>query len=508
MEYNQKTNRTYKKTANLFMMVMIVFAVFLTHPVCAAVTINEIAWMGTTNSANDEWIELYNSGSNSVDVNGWKLTNTDNSIQINLTGTINANGYGVLERTDDSTVPNITALSIYVGALGNSGEFLTLKDSTGSVIDSFDNSSGWVKGDNTTKQTMQKSGSNWITADATPGAVNAGTDTSSQSGTGSGNNSSSTSSSSSSTTDETEKSTPPKDPTYSIKVSMPEIITTGTPITINAVIKVNNSYETMVGKFEYSTGDGQFFTWLQNKPLEYTYRYAGTYIMQIKYYESIFSVAPHAIFRKTITVIPDSISINSLNVGVLELKNNSTDTIDLKGFTVQSKNIPNQKFTFPETLLARGTSVFIRPEQLGFYIAKKSDVVIQNASGIVVHQSTTSSNSTYTQTTPSVNPYDTIPAYADPNYLGESLVTHNEITNTGPLREALSSQIKNLSKQIGMMIISGTSKTVLIIIVLLIVIGLVSYGEWYIYKIEQKNKLDTDNDEPTDTSSHNDHIVL
>ena len=40
----------------------------------ADVRINEVAWMGTLVSSNDEWIELYNTGSNEIDLSGWVLT--------------------------------------------------------------------------------------------------------------------------------------------------------------------------------------------------------------------------------------------------------------------------------------------------------------------------------------------------------------------------------------------------------------------------------------------------
>jgi len=37
------------------------------------VVISEIAWMGTTTSHTDEWIELYNNTTDDVDLSGWTL---------------------------------------------------------------------------------------------------------------------------------------------------------------------------------------------------------------------------------------------------------------------------------------------------------------------------------------------------------------------------------------------------------------------------------------------------
>ena len=110
------------------------------------VVINEIAWMGTVNLANDEWIELYNNAESPISLDGWQLVAQDGTPKINLSGTIPANGFYLLERTDDTTVPNILADQIYTGALGNSGENLKLYDSSNNVIDGVDCSAGWLAG--------------------------------------------------------------------------------------------------------------------------------------------------------------------------------------------------------------------------------------------------------------------------------------------------------------------------------------------------------------------------
>lgn len=148
--------------------------------VFADVIINEIAWMGTSVSTNDEWIELYNGGSESVDLSSWHLIAIDGQPDISfgdacVNTTISAGGYFLLERTDDDSVSGISADCIYTGALGNTSERLQLLNTGGSVADSVDASDGWPAGNNTTKETMQRSGSTWITALATPKAVNVST---------------------------------------------------------------------------------------------------------------------------------------------------------------------------------------------------------------------------------------------------------------------------------------------------------------------------------------------
>jgi phosphatidylserine/phosphatidylglycerophosphate/cardiolipin synthase-like enzyme len=109
------------------------------------VVISEIAWMGTTDSYTDEWIELYNNTGSPIDLTGWSLSAIDGTPAITLSGTIPASGYFLLERTDDNSVPGVDADQIYTGALGNDGENLTLHDGA-SIIDQVDCSSGWFAG--------------------------------------------------------------------------------------------------------------------------------------------------------------------------------------------------------------------------------------------------------------------------------------------------------------------------------------------------------------------------
>jgi len=145
-----------------------------------AVVINEIAWMGSASSSNDEWLELKNIGPAEIDLSGWTLNAADGQPKINLNGIIPAGGYFLLERTGDETVPGAAADQIYTGALGNSGEILELKDDAGNLIDKVDAAGGWPAGDNTTKQTMERkiddSWQNSAAAGGTPKAANSGQD--------------------------------------------------------------------------------------------------------------------------------------------------------------------------------------------------------------------------------------------------------------------------------------------------------------------------------------------
>lgn len=136
-----------------------------------SVVINEIGWMGTATSSNDEWLELYNTTSQAVDLTGWTLSSLDGTPNITLSGTISGYGFYLLERTNDSVISDISAEKTYTGALSNAGEGLKLRDNLGNIKDSADFASGWPAGDNTAKSSMERinpsnsgdNSSNWST---------------------------------------------------------------------------------------------------------------------------------------------------------------------------------------------------------------------------------------------------------------------------------------------------------------------------------------------------------
>lgn len=129
------------------------------------VVINEIAWMGTDSSAADEWIELKNNTGQTIDLTCWQIIAEDGTPKIKLWSKIEANGFYLLERTDDNTIKDILADHIYTGALSNSGEILRLYDQDGNLQDivghkdSNDQTINWYAGDNSTKSSMERKNS-------------------------------------------------------------------------------------------------------------------------------------------------------------------------------------------------------------------------------------------------------------------------------------------------------------------------------------------------------------
>ena len=145
--------------------------------------LNEIAWMGRASSTNDEWIELKNLSARNIDLTGWSISAADGSPKIDLSGNIFAGDYFLLERKVSTVTPLPQADLLYdynVGALGNGGESLLLKDDQGNVIDAADFSQGWkwngsAAGDAASRRTAERCGNDWQTSldpGGTPGAAN------------------------------------------------------------------------------------------------------------------------------------------------------------------------------------------------------------------------------------------------------------------------------------------------------------------------------------------------
>lgn len=480
--------------------VMVVFMCFcITRIAHAEVVINEIAWMGTTNSVNDEWVELHNNGSSSVSLEGWSLVASDGSPNISLSGTISAGGYVLLERTDDNVVPNISALVIYKNeALSNEGEYLQLKDNKGVIIDQIDGRSKntWIKGDNTTKHTMQRSGSTWITAAPTPGLLNATTDSTASSGSGSGTTGSGTtgtgtsgSSSSTTTTNTTSLNTDTadtvvvyKDPAYTARMILPDMIFTASPATISAVVMQDNKFKLISGKYEWSMGDGTNYLFYENKPFTHTYKHAGTYIVQLKYYMSSMSELPSTLHRKTITVIPDAVYVQAVSGGSVTLQNMSTDTVELKNWQLSSRSDGRAIFTFGDTLLPKDATITLDSSDLRFYPQSVSDVMLKNPLGKIISKPitpeteprviNTSDQKLMQQVSDFIpeNPYDHIPAGIAVSLLDD--ITLAELEQINPSKTPgtyLAASASELSSTLKTLIRSGKGPLVMLGIIILII---------------------------------------
>lgn len=140
------------------------------------VRINEIAWMGTSQSSANEWIELYNASSTSIDLQGWTLQSSNGKLHVVLSGSIAPKSWYLIERTDDASVPGVHAdlVASFGSGLPNGGVDLFLNDAHGVRMDTVVSGKNWITigGDNTHKLTAQRTEHGWTTGQPTPRGEN------------------------------------------------------------------------------------------------------------------------------------------------------------------------------------------------------------------------------------------------------------------------------------------------------------------------------------------------
>ena len=119
-----------------------------------SVIINEIMWIGSSSSSNDEWLELRNITNAPIDLNRWKLINAGvGTSDIILTGSIPANGYYLVSYYAASHPQSSLSDSIIVDQVEenisfiDNGEVITLVDSSNKTIDQTP-SDTWATGAN------------------------------------------------------------------------------------------------------------------------------------------------------------------------------------------------------------------------------------------------------------------------------------------------------------------------------------------------------------------------
>ncbi len=288
----------------------------------ASIRLTEIAWMGTTESSFCEWFELYNDGTDAVNLAGWKLyEDNGNQTIFTLTKSVNSQGYLLVERTTPSCpdpVPNVNDEAGSFGGSGfsNTGENLLLKDAQGSIIQMLDFSSGWPAGDATTKQTMQWNGSGWVTATATPKAPASGGG---------------------------EVDLPPQS-NPSTAWSAPQVvphIELNIPKTIYATVASEYSQKTFLeygeaynGVFLWNMGDGTVYKSDRPSNVNHTYKYPGDYTITFAYYRTPYDTKPILFESQERPVISPTVSLRIISGKGFEFSNSGSTTVDLSGWVV------------------------------------------------------------------------------------------------------------------------------------------------------------------------------
>lgn len=334
----------------------------------AGVVINEIAWMGTIGNQYGEWIELYNNSNEEIDLNNWKLYEDGGNVLIfTLTKKITPSGYLVIERTTDSSPDPLPDINDESGKFGGGGfvnlpggEYLVLKDSVSNIIEDLNFSTGWPAGDNTTKQTMQKTGSGWITATATPKAANFSLpeppppqQPESQPSGGSSS-----------------QYIPPENlPKIKAYAGEDKTVIVGAASEFRGQAFGLDNQPLDSARFLWTFGDGTF---KEGQNITHTYQYPGDYIVVLNVSSGQYSASDTMLVK----ALPNQLFISEAKPGFagwIELNNASKEQIDISGCQLKSEN---QIFIFPK-------STFIRPNTYLVVSFSVSGIILPEGKGAI-----------------------------------------------------------------------------------------------------------------------------
>lgn len=335
---------------------IIVFLVLFSQRVYASVVINEISWQGYGGDANNEWIELFNSGSSTLTLDGWLLESLDGTPSINLTGvSISAGSFVLLERTDDETVPGVAADLLYTGALANTGESLVLKNSEGQTIDSANFSSGWDYPQDMSN-TLSRFGNSWGEGIATPKemniAIEPGADNDEEDLDGDEQNADEDTEESSSST---KKPEPVMYKTRKVSIVASQYGFVDTPLEFTGHVRDFDGGDMRRGIFIWNLGDGTIFVQPKPDPFTHVYAHPGEYVVSLTFNRAHFGkeldeLEPEVVGEFVVQIIDHPIHIESFDHEKIILKNETKQQIDLGGWSLRNSM---HTFTIPRRTFVR-----------------------------------------------------------------------------------------------------------------------------------------------------------
>ncbi len=350
----------------------------------ADVRISEIAWMGSADGSTQEWIELENTESASVSLDGWMIQALDDTPHIMLSGQISGFGRYLIERTDDDSVPHVAAdlVASFGSGLENGGETLMILDASGTERDRVVGEDAWsgVGGDNTSKMTPQRIDMTWVTATPTPRAAPVPP---------------SDQSSDSSEEQVLGASTPSPTPPPSSRVSTGVVsIYPRATITVRAgldqsafvglpVLFLGSSTglydETLPNAtYRWNFGDGATSEGMQ---VSHTYGYAGEYVVTLE----VFHAGHVAQDRVLVRVEEPTLSVQVIGEGTqqaIRIASKVTREMDMSGFVLRDTYSPRY-FTLPRhTVLLPGRTLTIPTSVSG--LSNVSSVILTHQDQVVL----------------------------------------------------------------------------------------------------------------------------
>ena len=385
----------------------------------AEVIISEVMYAPDSGS-DHEWIEIYNNGSESINLKDWRLfydTNSNNVFDSSPDEshplTLRQGPDSILEQSEYAIIaksPTYAGDYIWLNfqgkvfsatmSLSDEGKMIGLTDS-GKILKTsltYDTSLG---GSKETKTSLSLINGEWKSGKPTPGAENEVApiiekvadvvDTVAEVVDDTADTTTTTVSHSSGSS----SSSKPKIktiPVFKADILAPTLAFVGQPIEFNLSIKYGDeSYA--IGKYFWNFGDGVSMD--KNDgfvKFNHTYLYPGEYNVSLEYFRSNGSFAPDITDSITIKVVPLTVSIS--NVGdakdfFVELSNTADYKIDISKWVLSSRN---KTFSIPKnTNILAKKSLIISGKISGFNLEDEASLKLSMPTGDVVFDYNTKS---------------------------------------------------------------------------------------------------------------------
>lgn len=364
------------------------------------VVINEIMYAPANGSAY-EWIEIHNSGNESVDITDWRFFNgLDISAPLRLqkgSVTLSPNGYAIIT-TLGSFTANWTSFS---GTVFTSSQFSlpdnSLKSSTYKAISdsnkkiiNFVTYDTGLGGSKEFGNSLQKNVSSWVSGLPTPGTQNiSSTNTSTGTNTEVSNTSSSQSSSSSNSTGSSNASSvsahsspaPLSDTTskvtFEVSAGRERLSTTGNSIVFRAVATKSDGTSENNIFYDWSFGDG---TRGQGKTVSHSYKFPGEYIIVLNARTGDLQ----AVSRTEVRVVSPQISLTKVSGGV-EIHNQAKVEVNLEGWNI---SVDRKSFTIPADTIIPANKKIVFADSVTNLAGSKWELLNPLGQNFTIHEET------------------------------------------------------------------------------------------------------------------------
>mgnify|MGYP000047100696 CR=1 FL=1 len=367
----------------------------------AEIEISEIMYDHEGTDTGNEWVEIHNTGSISVDLQGWAFRENEvnHGLQFQDTTIIAPGGSMVIVQNIEqfySLYGNTISVIKSSFSLNNTGEILEIVNENDEVVDShkYSNETG-AQGDG---KSLQKYEGTWGTGVPSAGKINTAQ--------------SDTTKTKEETESETEDSSSTTRPTKSDKIveedvrkkikfenyydpyiSFPDVLVAHSPERFQAgvfYVKEDDRVLKLRGLYYLNFGDGTIVE--SGNRIDEVHRYpsSGSYMVTFEYYANRFQYEagePDVLYQKEVEVVATSVQIQGTDEnGGIVFKNTGLKNIDMTGWTIKGTGIT---YTFPRLSFIRPQStIVVSYSALGFWVNENiiQKLYLTNDSHILVHQ--------------------------------------------------------------------------------------------------------------------------